>query len=50
MGYGQATPEINLENQIVGYVGTITDITERKKAEEEIANIHKENETVLNRI
>ncbi|MFH2107106.1 MAG: PAS domain S-box protein [Chrysiogenia bacterium] len=33
---GQATPEINLENQIIGYVGTITDISERKRAEEEI--------------
>jgi PAS domain S-box-containing protein len=47
---GQATPRKNSENKIVGYVGTATDITERKKAEEEIAKIHKENETVLNRI
>ncbi|MEJ0101921.1 MAG: PAS domain S-box protein [Bacteroidota bacterium] len=47
---GQATPERNLENQIVGYIGTITDITERKKADQEIARVHKENETVLNRI
>lgn len=31
---GQAVPELNLENQIVGYVGTITDITERKLAED----------------
>jgi PAS domain S-box-containing protein len=47
---GQATPERNFEHQIIGYVGTTTDITERKKAEEEIAKIHRENETVLNRI
>jgi len=47
---GQATPRKNSENEIVGYVGTTTDITERKKTEEEIAKIHKENETVLNRI
>ncbi len=30
---GRAVPEINSENQIVGYIGTITDITERKQAE-----------------
>ena len=30
---GQATPEYNLEKEVVGYVGTITDITERKMAE-----------------
>ena len=29
---GQAVPEINSGNQIVGYVGTIIDITERKQA------------------
>ncbi|MEO8765166.1 MAG: PAS domain S-box protein [Ginsengibacter sp.] len=33
---GQAVPEINSHNQVIGYVGTITDITERKIAEEEI--------------
>ncbi|MCL4559275.1 MAG: PAS domain S-box protein [Chloroflexi bacterium] len=31
---GQAVPETNSENQVVGYVGTITDITERKHTEE----------------
>jgi len=30
---GQAVPELNADNQIVGYVGTITDITDRKEAE-----------------
>ena len=30
---GQAVPETNPQNQIVGYVGTITDITDRKRAE-----------------
>jgi len=33
---GQAIPEKNAKNQIVGYIGTITDITERKYAEEKI--------------
>jgi PAS domain S-box-containing protein len=31
---GQSTPERNIQNRIVGYVGTIIDITERKQAEE----------------
>jgi len=30
---GQAVPEVNPQNQIIGYVGTITDITDRKRAE-----------------
>ena len=30
---GQAVPEMNPENQVTGYVGTITDITDRKQAE-----------------
>ncbi|MBC7720781.1 MAG: PAS domain S-box protein [Pedobacter sp.] len=33
---GQATPERNFKNEIIGYVGTTTDITERKKNEEAI--------------
>lgn len=32
---GQAVPEINSQNHVIGYVGTITDITERKVSEEE---------------
>jgi hypothetical protein len=31
MGHGTVYPEVNSENQIVGYVGTVTDITERKQ-------------------
>ncbi len=31
---GQAVPELNSENEIIGYVGTITDITERKQIED----------------
>ncbi len=33
---GQATPEKNEANEVVGYVGTITDITELKRVEEAI--------------
>ena len=33
---GQAVPQLNAANEVVGYVGTITDITERKLAEERI--------------
>ncbi len=33
---GQAVPELNSEKQIVGYIGTITDITARKQAEEKV--------------
>jgi PAS domain S-box-containing protein len=31
---GQAVPELNSDNQVVGFVGTIMDITERKKIED----------------
>jgi PAS domain S-box-containing protein len=39
---GQAVPELNAEDQIVGYVGTITDITDRKRAEDEIHQLNAE--------
>ena len=31
---GKAVPELDSDNQLVGFVGTITDITERKKVED----------------
>ena len=48
---GQAIPERNLDNEILGYVGTITDITERKKIEEkqlEVQDFLKETQTIAN--
>jgi PAS domain S-box-containing protein len=39
---GQAVAEMDSENQVIGYVGTITDITERKQAEEEISKLNAE--------
>ena len=47
---GQATPEMNSENQIVGYVGTITDISERKLAEETIRASLLEKEILLKEV
>ncbi len=40
---GQAIPEMGPENEIIGYIGTITDNTERKLAEDAL----KENERFL---
>ncbi len=47
---GQATPEMNSENKIVGYVGTITDISERKRAEEMIRASLLEKEILLKEV
>ena len=38
---GQAVPEINENNLVVGFVGTITDITERKFMEEELRKLNQ---------
>mgnify|MGYP000969615573 FL=1 len=38
---GQAVPELNENNQVIGYVGTITDITERKRIEDLKAAVEK---------
>ena len=45
---GQAIPELNHDNQVVGYVGTITDITERKIAEEEIQREKHLSDSIIN--
>ncbi|WP_016989795.1 PAS domain S-box protein [Flavobacterium sp. ACAM 123] len=44
---GQAIPERNSENKIVGYVGTVTDITERKQAEDRIFKETLLSETII---
>ena len=49
---GQAVPIINYENKIDGFIGTVTDITGRKKAEEELKKSFEktmELETIINR-
>ncbi len=45
---GKAIPERNVKNEIVGYIGTITDITERKLAESEILKEKQLSEVVIN--
>ena len=47
---GQATPEKNAKNQVVGYIGTATDITERKIAEDLILKEKQLSETVINNL
>ena len=47
---GMAIPEMNSENQLVGYVGTITDISERKRAEEMIRSSLAEKEVLLKEV
>jgi PAS domain S-box-containing protein len=46
---GQAVPELDPENKIIGYVGTITDITAIKNYEKEL-NIAKEKAEESNRL
>jgi PAS domain-containing protein len=46
---GQSIPELNSENQIVGYVGTVTDITERQ-AEDRILKERLLSETIINNL
>ena len=52
MKYISSTGELerNLEGEPVRLVGILQDITERKKAAQEIEKIYREKETVLNRI
>ncbi|HEY9862966.1 MAG TPA: PAS domain S-box protein [Candidatus Obscuribacterales bacterium] len=45
--YGQAAAEVNSQGEIVGYVGTITDITDGKQAEEALRQAKEEAEVAL---
>ncbi|MFV5695219.1 PAS domain S-box protein [Flavobacterium sp. LB3P122] len=47
---GQAIPEKNAKNEIVGYIGTITDITERKIAGDLILKEKLLSETIINNL
>jgi PAS domain S-box-containing protein len=47
---GQAIPEKNAANQVVGYVGTTTDITERKQFEEDLKRTKKKLEAIIDAI
>ncbi|SHN68165.1 PAS domain S-box-containing protein [Flavobacterium fryxellicola] len=47
---GQAIPEKNVRNEIVGYIGTITDISERKIAEDAILKEKQLSELIINNL
>ncbi|GGA73671.1 hybrid sensor histidine kinase/response regulator [Flavobacterium palustre] len=47
---GQATPETDADNQIIGFIGTITDITERKQAENRFITTSKKMEAIIEAI
>ncbi|MDI6050176.1 PAS domain S-box protein [Flavobacterium sp. XS2P24] len=47
---GQAIPEKNTKNEVVGYIGTTTDITERKIAADLILKEKQLSETIINNL
>lgn len=47
---GQATPETNAEDEIIGFIGTITDITQRKQAEDKFVKTSKKMEAIIEAI
>ncbi|MBP6180730.1 PAS domain S-box protein [Flavobacterium sp.] len=47
---GEVIPERNVENQIIGYIGTTTDITERKIAENLILKEKDLSENIINNL
>ncbi|MEC5166816.1 PAS domain S-box-containing protein [Flavobacterium sp. PL11] len=47
---GKAIPERNFKNEVIGYIGTITDITERKIAEASILREKQLSEMIINNL
>ena len=47
---GQAIPELNSDNEIIGYIGTTTDITDRKLAELNANKVLQKMEAILDAI
>jgi PAS domain S-box-containing protein len=47
---GQAIPEKNSKNETIGYIGTVTDITERKITESLILKEKQLSETIINNL
>ncbi|MBD1885533.1 PAS domain S-box protein [Microcoleus vaginatus] len=43
--YGQSVPELDADGQVVGYVGTTTDISDRKQAEQKLQHLNQQLET-----
>lgn len=44
---GQAVPERNSKNQVIGYIGTVTDITERKRTEQALLESEERYRTLV---
>ncbi|MGB8689973.1 MAG: PAS domain-containing protein, partial [Microcoleus sp.] len=40
--YGQSVAELDAEGRVVGYVGTVTDISDRKRAEQKLQQLNQE--------
>lgn len=47
---GHATPETDTESEITGFIGTITDITERKETEDKFVKTSKKMEAIIQAI
>ncbi|MCW6052149.1 PAS domain S-box protein [Lyngbya sp. CCAP 1446/10] len=45
--YGQSVAELDAEGQVVGYVGTVTDISDRKQAEQQLQQLNQELEAKI---
>ncbi|MBC6435029.1 PAS domain S-box protein [Nostoc sp. HG1] len=45
--YGQSVSELDSDGQVVGYVGTVTDISDRKQAEQQLQQLNQELEAKI---